>query len=65
MFAAALIAGAVAFGLSRAVHRLAPLPMAACVATVYGAVYFAAARALGLAEAVAFWRTLLRRLGRR
>jgi len=65
MFAAALLAAALAFAFSRALPRLPPLPMAACVAAVYGLIYFSAARALGLAEAVAFWRMLQRRRRRR
>jgi hypothetical protein len=65
MFTAALLAGAVACAVSLPLRHLHPLPMAACVAAVFGVVYFTAARALGLAEAVAFSRMLMRRFGRR
>jgi putative peptidoglycan lipid II flippase len=65
MFGAALIAAAVAYAVGRAARSLHPLPTAACVAAIYGAVYFVVARAWGLAEAVAFWRMLACRLGRR
>ncbi|HXC58523.1 MAG TPA: murein biosynthesis integral membrane protein MurJ [Steroidobacteraceae bacterium] len=65
MFTAAALAAALAYALSLLLRHLHPLPMAACVGATYGAVYFAAARALGLAEAVAFSRTLKRRFGRR
>jgi putative peptidoglycan lipid II flippase len=65
MFTAALLAGAVAYAVSLPLRHLHPLPLAACVAAAYGAVYFTAARALGLAEAVAFSRMLMRRFGRR
>ena len=65
MFGAALIAGIVAYVPSLALRGMHPLPMAGCVAAVYGAVYFIMARSFALAEAVAFWNMLLRRLGRR
>jgi hypothetical protein len=65
MFGAALIAGIVAYAFSLALRGLHPLPMAGCVAAVYGAVYFIMARCFALAEAVAFGNLLLRRLGRR
>jgi predicted membrane protein len=59
-----VIAAGAAYAISVAMRGLHPLPLAACVAAAYGLVYFSAARALGLAEAVAFWRMLSRRLGR-
>jgi hypothetical protein len=65
MFGAALLAGGVAYAFSLLLRGLHPLPMAACVAGVYGAVYFVMARAFELGEAVAFWGMLRRRLGRR
>jgi putative peptidoglycan lipid II flippase len=65
MFGAALLAGAVAFAFSLVLRGLHPLAVAGGVAAVYGAVYFTAARGLRLPEAMAFWRMLGRRLGRR
>jgi putative peptidoglycan lipid II flippase len=65
MFAAALFAAACAWGISRLAPPSHPLPMAAAVMAVFGALYFIAARVLGLDEAVVFWRGLARRFARR
>ncbi len=65
MFAAALLACAAGYGISLVAHRLHPLPLALCVAGGYALVYFVVARALGLAEAIAFWQTVARRFARR
>jgi putative peptidoglycan lipid II flippase len=61
MAAAALVAAAVARGVA-ALVPWHPLPTAVLVAAAFGAVYFAAGRALGLAEARALPAALLRRL---
>jgi putative peptidoglycan lipid II flippase len=65
MFAAALFAGAAAWGTSRVAPGLHPLPRAAAVMAIFGALYFIAARVLGIDEAMAFWRGLTRRFARR
>ena len=65
MFTAALLAAAAGYGLALAARGLHPLPRALGVTAGYGAVYFVAARALGLSEALAFWRMLARRFGSR
>jgi peptidoglycan biosynthesis protein MviN/MurJ (putative lipid II flippase) len=65
MFAAALFAAAVAWGVSRVLPPLHPLLLAAAVMAAFGALYLLAARVLGLEEAVAFARGIARRVGRR
>lgn len=64
MFIAALLAAAAGFGLSLVTRQLHALAMASVVVAGFGAVYFAAARLLGLEEARALTRTLTRRLRR-
>jgi putative peptidoglycan lipid II flippase len=61
MAAAALVAAAVARAMA-ALVPWAPLPTALIVAAAFGAVYFAAARVAGLAEARALPAALLRRV---
>lgn len=65
MFAAAGLAAAAGYGVHHLAAGLHPLVTALLVAGGFGTVYFVAARALGLAEAVALAGTLQRRLGRR
>jgi putative peptidoglycan lipid II flippase len=65
MFASALVASAAGYGLALMVRSLHPLPKALCVTAGYAAVYFLVARAMGLSEALAFWRMLARRFARR
>lgn len=65
MFAAALFAGAAARGISLVAPPLHPLPLAAGVMALFGALYVGAARLLGIDEAMAFWRSLARRFVRR
>jgi len=65
MFAAALVAGAIGYGIGAATQPLHPLPRALVVGAGYGAAYLLVARLLGLSEAVALWRTLARRFTRR
>jgi len=64
MALAALVAAAVARGLT-ALVAWAPVPTALLAAAVFGAVYFAAARVVGLAEARTLPAALLRRLRKR
>jgi len=65
MFGAALAAAAAAHAIRLAVPGLHPLPAAALVAAVFGAVYLALARALGLSEAKVLVDSALRRVRRR
>jgi putative peptidoglycan lipid II flippase len=65
MLGAALAAAAIAYGIGAALHAMHPLPRAFCVAGAFGVVYFAAARALGLAESAALLGAVSRRLRRR
>ena len=65
MFVAALAAGAVGYFTSRLLVSLQPLLAAAVVASVFGAVYFAVALALGLEQAHALAAGPLRRVRRR
>jgi hypothetical protein len=65
MFIAALLAAAAGYGLSLVTGQLHALAMASVVVAGFGAVYFAAARILGLEEARALTMTLTRRLRRR
>ena len=65
MFTAAIAAGAVGYFTSRLLMSLQPLLAALVVASVFGAVYFAVALALGLEQARAFAAALLRRVRRR
>lgn len=64
MFAAAGIAAAAGYGASRALGALPPLPLALGVAALYGVVYFAVGRALGVGEARAFFDSVVARLRR-
>lgn len=64
MFAAALLAAAAGYGVRLAATGLHPLTVAAAVVAVFGLAYFAAARALGLAEARVFLESLRRRVRR-
>jgi putative peptidoglycan lipid II flippase len=64
MFAAAALAAAAAYGARAALAGFGPLPVALIVAAVFGVAYFAAARALGLAEARVLVAALLRRVRR-
>ena len=64
MAVAALVAAAVARGVAELLPW-APLPTALLVAALFGAVYFAVARAVGLAEARTLPAALLRRVRRR
>jgi hypothetical protein len=65
MFCAALFAGAAAWAISRMAPPLHPLPLAAGVMAIFGALYFIVARMLGIDEAMAFWQGLTRRFARR
>jgi putative peptidoglycan lipid II flippase len=64
-FAAALLAAAAARGAIAWLAVPGAVPTAAVAVAVFGAVYFVAARAFGLAEARAFTDALLRRVRRR
>ncbi|HEX7081697.1 MAG TPA: murein biosynthesis integral membrane protein MurJ [Gammaproteobacteria bacterium] len=64
MLVAALAAAAAAHAVRLALGGLHPLPAAAIVATVFGAVYLGAASALGLDEARALAEGIRRRLSR-
>jgi putative peptidoglycan lipid II flippase len=64
MFGAALAAAAAGYGVELATADLHPLPEALVVTGAFGAVYFAAAHALGLGEARTFVGALLRRVRR-
>ena len=61
MVIAALLAAGAGYGVSLVVPQLHALAMAAVVVPVYGAVYFAAARVLGLEEARVLTGTVMRR----
>jgi putative peptidoglycan lipid II flippase len=64
MFAAALIAAFVGYSVRLAAPGLHPVPAAVLVVGLFGVVYLAAARALGLGEAQVFVNSLLRRMRR-
>jgi len=65
MYTAAIAAGVVGYFTNRSLVSLQPLLAALVVASVFGAVYFAVAIALGLEQARGFAAALLRRVGRR
>jgi putative peptidoglycan lipid II flippase len=65
MFGAALAGAAAAHGVRWGTAALHPVLNAAVVVTTFGVVYFVLARALGLAEARAFFDSVLRRIRRR
>jgi putative peptidoglycan lipid II flippase len=65
MFAAALAAAAVGYGVRLAATGLHPVMVALLVVSAFGAVYFGVARALGLAEARAVMDSVLRRVRRK
>ena len=64
MFAAAVVAAAAGYAVRFAAPALHPVPMAALVTALFGVVYLAVARALGLGEAQVFVNSLLRRVRR-
>jgi putative peptidoglycan lipid II flippase len=64
MFAAALAAAAAGYAVRFVAPGLHPVPMAAVVTALFGVVYLAVARALGLGEARVFVNSLLRRVRR-
>jgi putative peptidoglycan lipid II flippase len=65
MFAAALVAAAIGYGVDIATAPLHRLPAAALVAAAFGLVYLACAQGLGIVEARRFTGSLLRRIRRR
>jgi putative peptidoglycan lipid II flippase len=65
MFAAAIVAAAAGYGVRLGAGGSHPVLVAALVVSVFGVVYFAVARILGLAEARAVLDSLARRLKRR
>ncbi len=65
MFAAALIAAAVGYGVRLATGGMHHITVAVLVVGTFGVVYFAVARALNLHEAQVVMDSVLRRLRRR
>jgi hypothetical protein len=64
MFGAAILAAAAAFGTKLLLGTLHPVPAAAVVSGVFGAVYLSAAWGLRVSEARVFAESLLARLRR-